>query len=142
MKQILAVLVCISALLVSAIGYTYDGKWKGDRSARLELLNQLPAEKETLFHQTMRDIRGKTANMHTEIKALKAEMRDILTSKEFNEALFLEKSKRIQELRTSIRETMSEAIAKLAKQLTQEERTILAQLIPQKQGHHGRQPLR
>jgi uncharacterized membrane protein len=138
MKRILAVLVCMSVLLISSIGYTYDGKGRGNRSARVELLNQLPAEKEMLFHQTMRDVRGKNTPVHAEIKALKAEIRDILIAKKFNEALFLEKTRKIQELRTIIRQARTEAIAKLAKQFTREERTVLAELTPQKQRHHGR----
>ena len=141
MKKRLAVLVLIVAMSVCSIVYAYDGKGRGDRPPRQKILNQLPADKEMLFHQTMREVRGKTANIREQIKELKAEINDILTASEFNEALFLEKTKRVQELHKMIRAATDEAIVKLAKQFTQEERKILAKLIPEKNRYHGRPPV-
>ena len=141
MKKRLAVLVLIVAMSVCSIVYAYDGKGRGDRPPRQKILNQLPADKEMLFHQTMREVRGKTANIREQIKELKAEINDILTAPEFNEALFLEKTKRVQELHKMIRAATDEAIVKLAKQFTQEERKILAKLIPEKNRYHGRPPV-
>ncbi|OGW43505.1 MAG: hypothetical protein A2Y66_08120 [Nitrospirae bacterium RBG_13_41_22] len=141
MKKRLAVLVLIVAMSVCSIVYAYDGKGRGDRPPRQKILNQLPADKEMLFHQTMREVRGKTANIREQIKELKAEINDILTAPEFNEALFLEKTKRVQELHKMIRAATDEAIVKLAKQFTQGERKILAKLIPEKNRYHGRPPV-
>jgi uncharacterized membrane protein len=100
-------------------------------------MSQLPADKEMLFHQTMREVREKTSGIHQQIKGLKAEIKNILTAPEFNDALFLEKMKSIQELHITMKEVRNEAIVKLAKQFTQEEREILAELIPQKHRHRG-----
>ena len=143
MKKGLAVFVLIVAMSLCSIVYAYHGKGqgRGDRPPRQMLLNKLPAEKEMLFHQTMREVRGKTADINGQIKELKAEINDILTAPEFNEALFLEKTKRVQELHKMIRAATDEAIVKLAKQFTQEERKILAKLIQQKHRHHGRPPV-
>jgi uncharacterized membrane protein len=140
MKKSLAVLAVIVAMSLCSIAFAYDGKGRGDRPQRQRLLNQLPADKEMLLHQTMRELREKAANIGEQIRTLKAEINDILTAAEFNEALFLEKTKRVQELHTMIRATKDEAIVKLAKQFTQEERKILVKLIHQKHRHHGRQP--
>jgi len=141
MKKRLAVLVLIVAMSVCPTVYAHDGKGHGDRPPRQILLNQLPAEKEMLFHKTMREVREKTANIREQIKELKVEINDILTAPEFNEALFLEKTKRVQELHKMIRAATDEAIVKLAKQFTQEERKILAKLIPEKNRYHGRPPV-
>jgi len=138
MKKRLAVLVLIVAMSLCSMVYAYDGKGRGDRPPRQILLNQLPVEKEMLFHKTMREVREKTANIREQIKELKTEINDILTAPEFNEALFLEKTKRVQELHKMIRAATDEAIVKLAKQFTQGERKILAKLIPQKNRYHGR----
>lgn len=137
----LAVLVLIVAMSVCSSVYAYDGKGRGDRPQRQKILNQLPADKEMLFHQTMREVREKTANIREQIKELKAEINDILTATEFNEALFLEKTKRVQELHTMTRAAKDESIVKLAKQFNQEERKILSKLIQQKHRHHGRPPV-
>jgi uncharacterized membrane protein len=140
MKKSLAVLVIVVAMSVCAIAFAYDGKGRGDRPQRQKLLNQLSADKEMLFHRTMREVREKEANILEQIKALKAEINDILTAAEFNEALFLEKTKKVQELHAMMRATKDEAIVKLAKQFSQEERKILVKLIHQKNRHHGRKP--
>lgn len=141
MKKRLAVFVIIAAMSLCSMVYAYDGKGRSDRPPQQILLNQLPADKEMLFHKTMREVREKTANIREQIKELKTEINDILTAPEFNEALFLEKTKRVQELHKMIRAATDEAIVKLAKQFTQEERKILAKLIPQKNRHHGRPPV-
>jgi len=142
MKKRLAVLVIIVAMSLCSMVYAYYGKGRGNRPPREVLLNQLPAEKEMLFYQTMREVRGKTVNIREQIKKLKVEINDILIASKFDEALFLEKTKRVQELHKMMREAKDEAIVKLAKQFTQEERKILAELIPQKHRHHGRTPVR
>ena len=142
MKKRLAVLVVIIAMFLCSMGYAYDGKGDCNRPRRHALLNQLPPEKEMLFHQTMREVREKVWNIREQIEDLKAEICDILTAPEFNETLFLEKTKKVQELRTMMKAVKDEAIAKLAKQLNQEERKILAELTSQKQRRHGRLPAR
>jgi len=140
MQKIVVVLVSIIALSFCSIGYAYDGKGTGARKHRQELLSRLPADKEMLFHQTMREAREKTAGIRQQIKALKAEINNILTAPEFDDALFLEQMKSIQELHMMLKEARTEALAKLAKQFTQEEREILAELIPRKHRHQSRGP--
>lgn len=138
MQKTFAALVLMVAISFCSIGYAYDGKGSGGRQAKHTLLSQLPADKEMLFHQTMREVRQKTVGIRQQINGLKGEIKNILTAPEFDDALFLEKIKSLQELHRMIKETRNEAIIKLANQFTQEERTILAELIPQKHRHYGR----
>jgi uncharacterized membrane protein len=140
MKKWLVFSVLIVAMSVCSMVYAYDGKGPGGRQARHELLTQLPADKEMLFHQTMREVREKTASFREKMRDLRSEIYDILTAPEFNQALFLEKTKNIQEQHQMMREAKEKAITKLAGQFNQEERKILARLIHQKKRHHGRQP--
>jgi uncharacterized membrane protein len=140
MGKKLAVLVLVAVFSVGTIVYAYEGKGRGDRKQRHAILSQLPAEKEMLFHQTMREVREKTADIRDQVRGLKAEINDILMAPEFNEALFLEKTKRVQELHGMMRETKDQAIVKLAKQFTREERAILAKLIPPQNRFHDRKP--
>ena len=58
----------------------------------------------------------------------------MLTAPEFNEALFLEKTRRLQDLHKMASEAMDKAVAKLAIQFTAEERKILAEMISRKPG--------
>lgn len=138
MQKTLVILVLMVAMSFCSMGYAYDGKGRGIRQPRHDLLSQLPADKEMLFHQTMREVREKTVSIRQQIKELKAEIKNILTAPEFDDALFLEKIKSVQELHIMMKKARNEAIVRLAKQFTQEEREILAELIPQKHRPHGR----
>jgi uncharacterized membrane protein len=138
MKNKLSALVLIVAMSLCSFAYAYDIKGPGDRTPRHKLLYQLSAESEILFHQTMRDAWKKTVNIREQLKELRAEIKDILTAPEFDEVLFLEKTKSIQNLRQLMKTTMDEAVVKLANQFTQEEREILIKLIPHKHSHRGK----
>jgi len=135
MKKILVVLVLIAVMSLCPLVQAFDGP------PPHEILGQLPADKEMLFHQTTRGVWEATTNIRDQIKGLEAEIKDILTASEFNEALFLEKTRSLQELHKMVREAMDEAIAKLASQFTAEERSILAELISRKPGPQGGPPV-
>ncbi len=143
MKKKITISVLLVGVLVSSIAYAFSGHpfYKGDRrSPRYELLTQLPEDKEMLFHKTMREAKGKAVSIREEIKKLRAEIKDILVAREFNEALFVEKTKKVHELQGKKHNAMDEAFVKLAKQFTPEERKILVQLIPHRHGRYGCAP--
>jgi uncharacterized membrane protein len=143
MKKTLSVLVMAIALIsLCSAGYAFEGKGRGDRASKHELLSQLPADKAMLFRQTMREAREKTAENREQIRQLKNEIRDVLTAPTFDEELFLAKIKEMQILHQKSRQTMVEEFAKVASQFTQEERKILAEIIPLKLRHHGRHATR
>lgn len=128
MKKTFAVMVLMVVMFLCSMVQAFDG-----RPAHGSL-GQLPPDKETLFHQTMRGVWDATANIHEQIKGLEAEINSILTAREFKEALFLEKAKRLQELHKTAGEAMDRAIAKLASQFTIKERSMLAEIISHKPG--------
>ena len=139
MKKRMAVSTLIIVIAMCTVAYASDGKnrWGADdRSSRQELLSQLPADKEMLFHQTMREARQKASAIRTQMKTLRAEIKDILTADQFNEGLFREKTNTLETLRNKMRATMEEAVVTLAKQFSADERKILAELLPPKPGRH------
>lgn len=95
-----------------------------------ELLGRLPAEKEMLFHQTMRQVRESTEGLRAQMRTLREEIKTVLTAETFNEGAFREKTTAMQALHAQMQQAMHNAVATLAKQFTAEEREILAQLIP------------
>ena len=131
MKKMLTVLVSILIIFLCLIVQAFDGPPVHKRMA------QLPPDKETLFHQTMGKVREATTNIHEQIKGVEAEIRSVLTAPEFNEALFLERTRRLQDLHKMEGEAMDKAVAKLASQFTAEERKILAEIISRKPGPPG-----
>jgi uncharacterized membrane protein len=131
MRKWLTILVLMLGISLCATVQAFDGQPPHGS------LKQLPADKEMLFHQTMRGVWETTANIREQSKMLETELRSALTASEFNEALFLQKAKSLQELHETMKEAMDDAIVSLAKQFTAEERKILAELISHKPGPMG-----
>jgi uncharacterized membrane protein len=128
MKRMVTLLVGMVVISVCPIVQAFDG-----RSPHGSLGN-LPADKEMLFHQTMRGVRDAAKSIHEQIKVLEAERREVLTASEFNAALFLEKTRALQDLHRMVMVAMDQAMANLASQFTAEERAILAELMSRKPG--------
>jgi uncharacterized membrane protein len=145
MKTRMAVSVLITCMSLCSMAYAFNGG-RGQRSCnkahRFELLSQLPAEKEMLFHQTMRDSREKGATWRSEIRGLREEIKAIIVATQFDEGLFREKVDRLEALQMKRRATMEDAIVTLAKEFTPDERKILVQLLPGKmaRGLHAAGP--
>jgi uncharacterized membrane protein len=148
MNKKVAIFALILGMFFYSMAYAYDGRsWQGGDPQghgrkhgphRLELLTELPEEKAVLFLRTIREVRENTQGIREQIRELRSEIKDILTAPEFNDALFLQKTGQIHELRGQKHTIMDEAIVKLAKQFTAEERKVLAELMPRKPGRHGR----
>ena len=139
MKRRMAVSVLIVVMSMCTVAYAWDGtKRRGDRdrTSRQELVSQLPADKEMLFHQTMREAREKGAAIREQIRTLREEIKNILVADQFDEALFRGKKKSLEALLSQMHANREEAIVTLAKQFTADERKILAELIPFKPGRH------
>ena len=141
MKTRMAISGLVILLCVCTMAYAFDGV-RGPRSAdkvsKQELLSQLPVEKEMLFHQTMREARGKSSAMRSQTKQLRREIKEILTAEQFDEDLFREKTSSLEALHQEKHKAMQDAIVTLAKQFSAEEREVLVQLLPGKRGHGRR----
>ncbi len=122
------VLVLMVVISLCSMVHAFDGPSPHKRMPRL------PPDKETLFHQTMRGVQEATTSIHEQIRGVETEIRGILIAPEFNEALFLERTRRLQDLHKMEREAMDKAMANLANQFTAEERKILAEIISRKLG--------
>ena len=121
-------LVLIALISLCSMVQAFDGPPLHKRTP------QLPPDKEMLFHQTMREVREATTSIHEQIKGVETEIRGVLIAPEFNEALFLERTRRLQDLHKMENEAMDKAAAKLANEFTAEERKILAEIISRKPG--------
>jgi uncharacterized membrane protein len=128
MRKVSVALVLIAAMSLCSTAQAFDGPPSHKR------MPQLSPDKETLFHQTMREVREATTSIHEQIKGVETEIRGVLIAPEFNEVLFLERTRRLQDLHKMESEAMDKAIAKLANQFTAEERKILAEILYRKLG--------
>ncbi len=128
MRKMFAALALMVVISVCSMVQAFDGPPSHKR------MPPLPPDKEMLLHKTMREVREATMNIHEQIRGLEAEIRGVLTAPEFDEALFLERMRRLQDLYKMEIEAMDKAIAKLASQFTAEERKILAEIISRRPG--------
>jgi uncharacterized membrane protein len=138
MKTRMSVLGLIIVMSVCSLAYAFDGgrgRGRGNKASLYGLLVQLPAEKEMLFHQTMREAREKGWEIRAQIKALREDIKEILTADQFDEDLFRANTRSLEALQMKRHETMEAAIVMLAKQFTADERKILVQLLPGKLDH-------
>lgn len=135
MKKRMVIAALVITLFAWSTAHAFDGcrpSRSGDKYSRQELLAQLPADKEIFFHKSMREASDKTSAMHTQIKQLRKDIKEILVADQFDEDLFLKKTNSLETLKSKIHVTMEGAIVKLAKQFTSDERKILVQLLPRK----------
>lgn len=144
MSKMLGVLALALGLAMVSSAYA-DTKESGEQceykasGARQKLLDQLPAEKEMLFHRTMREAREKKAGIREEIGKAREEAKAVLLAPEFNEAAFKEKTAKVHVLMEREHQIMEDAITKLAKQYTPDERKVLAEVLDKaKDGPHRR----
>ncbi len=140
MGRILSVSALLLGLTMASVAFA-DTTEAGNRceykssGAKYKALEQLPAEKEKLFHRTMRDAREKKAAIRKEIVKAREETRNVLLAPDFNEALFKEKAARVSELVERQHQVMSDAIATLARQFTPDERKVLADVLAKSKSH-------
>jgi uncharacterized membrane protein len=131
--------VLIVGVSVCSIAYAFNGLGSRGRGHKArDVLSQLPEDKEMLFHRTMREAREATKNAREQIEKLRAEIKDIFIAPEFDKALFVEKTQQVHKLQEKMQKAREQAILELATQFTQEERTLLAEMITPGYGRQGR----
>lgn len=129
-RNIIAFFLVLAVALWPLAQADADSQYKqAHRQTWQKILSQLPEEKGNLLRATMKETREKTAPLQAEIRKSRAELREMLTAPQFDEFAFKEKAKRVRELRDNERQVMEEAVIRLARQFTPEERQILAKLV-------------
>ncbi len=94
-----------------------------------ELSAKLPENKRKLFEDTMNATWKDMDDTRQQIANTKKEASDILVKDPFNEALYTTQFQHINELHDKMKLRMAKSVTDLAKQLTPEERVILADTI-------------
>lgn len=138
-NKILPVSALLAVIMFSSVAYSFDGghnREHGSPPSHPGVLDQLPEEKQFLFEQTMQEVQEKTASVRRNMGYLGQEIKQLIASPEFNESLFLEKTRELYELRSEIYKVMNEAIVRLSKQFTPQEREVLVELLPQHMGNY------
>jgi len=141
MKKVLAVVMLAGGVAMWPLTYAVGDEtshYHADQTSRQDTLSRLPVEKEVLFRRTMREAREQAASYRKDLEKARQAVKESLGAPELNEAVLRERMKQVQELREKQRHVMEEAVVKLAKQYTPEERKLLAELIAEPGHRYGR----
>lgn len=104
-----------------------------------EIANTLPKDKQVLLRKTLGDIRSENRDA---VRQLREEIVDILTAPDFDAQAYRQKTNELRQLKQQIYGRRSEAMQKLAAQLTQKERQALIKFLSlgHRKGHRRGRP--
>lgn len=141
MKQFLATTALVLSLAAApAFAETKGADRHAEGKARVEAaIAKLPADKAALvktYFETQKT-NGKASFEQT--RALRKEMREMLTAPQFDKEAYLAKSRQVQELQAKSQSDRAQALADVASKLNQQERAALMDAMkPHKGGHRGK----
>ena len=126
-----------TAAILGIVLTTSVTAFAGGRGHNMEALMELPPETQTLVLSTMKEVREENQGLREEIKATREAMKDALTAPTFDAEAYNANAEKLEGLMAEKVSTFTDAIAKIAPELTQEEREVLAEMGP-KRGHGPR----
>ena len=126
-----------TAAILGIVLTTSVTAFAGGRGHNMEALMELPPETQTLVLSTMKEVREENQGLREEIKATREAMKEALTAPTFDAEAYNANAEKLEGLMAEKVGTFTDAIAKIAPELTQEEREVLAEMGP-KRGHGPR----
>ncbi len=131
-KKLPCVIMMLSLALNVVLGGYIIGREsmappRQDRAARFEeAMKDLPPEKQAHMRELMGDFRASMKEDFEQVRAKRDELRDILTAETFNPNAFRAKAKELNAMYAASKKTMIENMVRMAKDMPQEDRKILA----------------
>ena len=138
MKRLLSTTALILSLSLSGMAYAYngaDGK-EGHHGFMQGALSKLPQDKAEAFRNTLKQAREKNTATHEQMKKLHDQLYTIMAAPTFDKKAYLAKNAEIQGLKEKMQKTRSAAFAMALGNLTQEERTSVADSFRDMQQKH------
>ena len=126
--------VFIVGIAIGVLTFSHNGYGRGFEN--LESFSKLPSDKQTLLIETMSKVREENSSLREDMQGARKSMIDALTAEKFDPNAFQQSIDKMHDLHGKRIQAMAEAVKSLAPQFTQEERVILAEILPK--GRHGR----
>jgi uncharacterized membrane protein len=102
-----------------------------------EVLSQLPAEKATLFKDTMKATREKNKPLRDQLHKLYSDRDAILTADKFDKDAFNAKNAELDKIYDQMRANTNQSFVSVAAQFTADERKVLAKIHKEPMKHDG-----
>lgn len=142
MKKLLATTAAAFMLTTGGIALASPGDGAGpppEHKARFEeALKKLPEDKAELVRAAFKEMREEHKSKWQSHKGERDAMKALLTAPEFDKAAFLNQARDMANKHVEMRVKGAERIADLATKLNQEERKVLAEMMPKKGKHKKR----
>ena len=126
--------VFIVGIAIGVLTFSHNGYGRGFEN--LESFSKLPSDKQTLLIETMSKVREENSSLREDMQGARKSMIDALTAEKFDPNAFQQSVDKMHDLHGKKIQAMAEAVKSLAPKFTQEERVILAEILPK--GRHGR----
>jgi len=126
--------VFIVGIALGVLTFSHNGYGRGFKN--LESFSKLPSDKETLLIETMSMVHEQNSSLREDMQGARKSMIDALTAETFDPNAFQQSVDKMHDLHGIKIQAMAEAVKNLAPKFTQEERVILAEILPK--GRHGR----
>lgn len=132
MKKILATTALAVMLGISSMAMAGNHE---DHKIKMEAaLAKLPDEKAALVKRHFKEMRAEHRANRESYEKHRDEMKALLTASKFDKQAFVAKAKELASKHSSLKVKGAERLADLASKLNQEERKVLADILP-KHGH-------
>jgi len=126
--------VFIVGIALGVLTFSHNGYGRGFKN--LESFSKLPSDKQALLIETMSKVREENSSLREDMQGARKSMIDALTAEKFDANAFQQSVDKMHDLHGKKIQAMAEAVKNLAPKFTQEERVILAEILPK--GRHGR----
>jgi len=126
--------VFIVGIALGVLTFSHNGYGRGFKN--LESFSKLPSDKQTLLIETMSKVREENSSLREDMQGARKSMIDALTAEKFDANTFQQSVDEMHDLHGKKIQAMADAVKSLAPKFTQEERVILAEILPK--GRHGR----
>ncbi len=129
MKTLIVVSLLLNVLLIGIIVGHVSHRFGGKHFFRRygsELTVKLPADKEKLFFETMKQVHMENKDIRKQIRETREKAISILTAPEFDETAYQIEAEKLHELRGRMMQQLAAATKELATHFNQEERKALA----------------
>ncbi len=133
-KTLIISTLFIVGIALGVLTFSHNGYGRGFKN--LESFSKLPSDKQTLLIETMSKVHEENSSLREDMQAAKQSMIAALTAEKFDEDTFQQNVDKMHDLHGKRIQAMAEAVKSLAPKFTQEERVILAEILPK--GRHGR----
>jgi uncharacterized membrane protein len=131
-KPALAVSVALNVLLAGMLLGDLSHRYIAPPPASFDVasqLSRLPPQKRSLYDTVMGAAKRKMDAERAEIDNEKKLALGILKAEPFNAEAYLKQVQRINDLHVQMKQHVAQAVAELAKQMTQQERDIVAEIV-------------